>query len=85
MTSADNWETLYLYLAVTEKAINVVLVKEQSGIQYLIYYVNKALNGLESRYSSTEKLALCLVHAARHLSLWLTLSVLELTSLYAKT
>lgn len=67
LASAEVGETLYLYLAVAEETISAVLVKEKPGVQYLIYYVSKVLHGPESRYSLTEKLVLCLVHAARRL------------------
>lgn len=67
LTSLATSETLFLYLAVAEKTISVVLIKEKSRVQHPVYYVSRALNGPESRYIFVEKLALCLVHAAHRL------------------
>lgn len=60
-------ETLFLYLTVAEEAINAVLVRKESMMQHPIYYVSRDLNGLESQYTSAEKLAFFLVHVARRL------------------
>ena len=43
-------EPLLLYMAVSEDAISVVLVREESHVQYPIHYVSKRLLGVESRY-----------------------------------
>ena len=51
-------EVLYLYLAVSDKAISVVLLKEESRIQKNVYYVSEVLHGAESNYSAIEKFAL---------------------------
>ena len=58
---------LHLYFAVTEWAISSVLVQEQNQVQRPIYFVSKALQGLESRYQSLEKAALAVVFSARRL------------------
>ncbi|XP_057803119.1 uncharacterized protein LOC131018411 [Salvia miltiorrhiza] len=60
-------ETLLVYLAVSDTAVSVVLVREEDGKQSPIYYVSKSLLDAETRYSQLEKLALALVHAARKL------------------
>jgi len=51
----------------TEWAISFVLVQEQDQVQTPIYFVSKALQGLESRYQSLEKAALAVVFSARRL------------------
>lgn len=51
-------EALFLYLAIAEEAVSAVLVTEESKIQYPIYYVSRALSGLETRYTSAEKFAI---------------------------
>nr|CAN82529.1 hypothetical protein VITISV_028061 [Vitis vinifera] len=61
-------EKLYMYLAVSEWAISVVLfrcpsLKEQKPI----YYVNRALTDVETRYSKMELTALALRSAAQKL------------------
>jgi flavoprotein len=42
-------EILYLYLAVSPSAVSSALVKEDSGIQRLVYFMSKALHGAEER------------------------------------
>ncbi|XP_070016951.1 uncharacterized protein [Nicotiana sylvestris] len=60
-------ERLLSYLAVSEVAISVVLVREDQGKQYPIYYVSKSLLDAETRYPQLEKLALALIMASRKL------------------
>jgi len=55
---------LRLYFAVTVWAISSVLVQEQNQVQKPIYFVSKALQGLELRYQSLEKAALTVVFSA---------------------
>ena len=62
----DN-EILQLYLAVSQNAVNVVLVREEDKHQYPIYYVSKSLLDAETRYTSMEKLLLALVTAVKNL------------------
>ncbi|XP_016164334.1 uncharacterized protein LOC107606834 [Arachis ipaensis] len=60
-------EPLYLYLAITDEAMAVVLVREEGKIQQPIYFVSKALQEAELRYSKLEKLALALLTSSRRL------------------
>ncbi|VFQ99526.1 unnamed protein product [Cuscuta campestris] len=60
-------ETLYLYLGVTQMAVSSVLMRDD-GIQRPIYYVSKALNGAESRYTPTEKAGYALFITAKKLT-----------------
>ncbi|XP_016191775.1 uncharacterized protein LOC107632621 [Arachis ipaensis] len=60
-------ELLYLYLAITEEALAAVLVREEGKVQQPIYFVSKALQGAELRYSKLEKLALALLTSSRRL------------------
>lgn len=48
-------EMLILYLAISEYLVNVVLVREEGGSQFLIYYVRRRLLDAETRYSNMEK------------------------------
>lgn len=43
-------EELFLYLAVSEHAVSVVIVREEKGEQNTIYYVSKTLADAETRY-----------------------------------
>lgn len=56
-------EILFLYLAVTEDIVSIVLIKDANGKQ-LVYYISKSLIDVETRYSVVEKLALALITAA---------------------
>ena len=49
-------EEMFLYLAVSSMAISATLVKEEEKVQKLVYYVSRALRGVEERYPSMEKL-----------------------------
>ena len=60
-------EELYLYLAVSHAAVSAALVREEDGIQKLIYFTSCALRGVEERYPQMEKLAFALVIVARRL------------------
>ena len=60
-------ETLYVYLAVSEKALSAVLVREDRKIQKPVYYVSKILHGAELNYSVIEKFALAMITASRKL------------------
>ena len=59
-------EDLFMYLSVSEHAVNAMLLREQ-GVQQPIYYVSKTLVNTETRYLPLEKLVLALVHATRKL------------------
>jgi hypothetical protein len=49
-------EILYLYLVVSPFAVSSGLVREDSGVQKLVYFTSKALHGAEERYRWIEKL-----------------------------
>lgn len=53
-------EKLYLYLVVLAHTDNSILITIAEGIQKPIYYVSKALEDAETKYSDIEKLALAL-------------------------
>jgi len=51
-------ETMFLYLAVSESAVSGALVREEAGIQKLVYFVNKSLLDAETRYQMMAKMVL---------------------------
>ncbi|XP_011071449.1 uncharacterized protein LOC105156892 [Sesamum indicum] len=57
-------EMLHLYLAVSKNAASSELIREEEGVQNLVYYVSEMLQGAEKRYAEIEKLALELVVTA---------------------
>jgi hypothetical protein len=60
-------EVLYLYLAISPTVISAALIRENEGIQKLVYFVSKALHRAEERYLQMEKLAFALIMASRKL------------------
>ncbi|GMP96826.1 hypothetical protein CsSME_00045304 [Camellia sinensis var. sinensis] len=67
LTTPSVGDPLILYLAVSNWAVNAVLIKEELGEQRPVYYVSKAMVDAETRYIPLEKLILALVMAARKL------------------
>ncbi|GKU90690.1 hypothetical protein SLEP1_g4654 [Rubroshorea leprosula] len=61
----DEWESLHLYLGVTEEAVSSVLLREENKNQKFICYVSKVLQGAEQNYPLAEKAAFALVYTAR--------------------
>ena len=60
-------EELYLYIAVSQAAVSVALVREEERVQRLVYFISRAFRGAEERYPQMEKLAFALVMATRKL------------------
>ncbi|GKD44572.1 reverse transcriptase domain-containing protein, partial [Tanacetum coccineum] len=67
LTAPEEKEELVIYLAASKEAVSVVLMTEREAKQMPIYFVNRALRGLEVNYTSMEKLVLALVHASKRL------------------
>ena len=60
-------EVLFAYVAVASHAVNLVLVRVDSGVQMPVYYVNKSLHEVEVHYLPLEKAILVVVHVTRKL------------------
>ena len=60
-------EPLYMYLAATNKAVSVAIVRDNSRIQRPVHYTSKTMNRLETRYLPLEKAALALFITAKEL------------------
>jgi len=58
-------ETLYMYLAVLDHAVSVVLIRLDQDIQKPIFYVSKTLMEMETHYIPLEKAVLALIHVTR--------------------
>ena len=67
MSSLAADEVLYAYIAVASHAVSLVLIREDNGLQKLVYYVSKSLHEAKIRYSPLEKAILVVVHASRKL------------------
>ncbi|GJV37181.1 reverse transcriptase domain-containing protein [Tanacetum coccineum] len=64
-------EELIVYLAAAKETVSAVLMTEGEAKQMPIYFVTRALRGLEVNYTSMEKLVLALVHASNSLKRYL--------------
>lgn len=60
-------DILYLYLVISEWATSAIIVREEAGVQYPVYYTSKALLDAKTRYSEMEKWVLALVMVAKKL------------------
>lgn len=54
-------EDLYVYLAASNAAVSLVLIREDQRAQLLVYYVSHSLLLVETKYLDLEKLALALL------------------------
>ena len=57
-------EELYLYIAVSQAAVSVALVRDEEGSQRPVYFISRAFQGAKERYPRMEKLAFALITAA---------------------
>ena len=60
-------EELYLYIAVSQAAVSVALVREEEGSQRLVYFISRAFRRAEGKYPQMEKLAFAPITAAQKL------------------
>ena len=77
----DN-EVLYLYLAVFKHVVSFVLIREENGVQLLVYYVSKHLLNAEIRYSDMRKLAYALIINSRKLRPYFHTYTIHLLTVY---
>ncbi|GJY43834.1 reverse transcriptase domain-containing protein [Tanacetum coccineum] len=67
LTAPMEKEELIVYLVAAKETVIAVLMTEREAKQMPIYFVSRALKGLELNYASMEKLVLALVHASKRL------------------
>jgi ribonuclease HI len=67
LTRPEKGNTLYLYLAVSDKALSSALVQEIKGEEKPIYFVSRTFKGAEAKYQKIEKLSLAVIVTARKL------------------
>ena len=58
---------LFAYIAMASYVVSIVLVRVDSGVQMLVYFVSKSLHEADVRYLPLEKAILVVVHATRKL------------------
>uniref|UniRef100_A0A2N9FM34 RNase H type-1 domain-containing protein n=1 Tax=Fagus sylvatica TaxID=28930 RepID=A0A2N9FM34_FAGSY len=57
-------EPLFLYLAVSDRAVSAVLIRIKDTVQCPVYYASKTMTEAETRYPPLEKVGLALITAA---------------------
>ena len=67
MSSPEMDKILFAYVVVAPHAVSLVLIRVDSGLQRLVYYMSKLLHEVEVRYLPMEKAILAVVHATRKL------------------
>ena len=67
MSNPEVDEVLFAYVIVALHVVSLVLIRVDSSIQRLIYYVSKSLHEAEVHYLPLEKAILAVVHATRKL------------------
>ena len=60
-------EVLFAYIVVASHTVSLVLIRDDSGVQKPVYYVNKSLHEAEVHYLLLERAILATVHATRKL------------------
>ncbi|XP_019161181.1 PREDICTED: uncharacterized protein LOC109157795 [Ipomoea nil] len=68
LSTPQEGEPLFLYLAASPKAVSSVLVREEERTQHPVYYVSRSLNEAETRYTALEKIVYALVITVRKLA-----------------
>ncbi|XP_019157206.1 PREDICTED: uncharacterized protein LOC109153800 [Ipomoea nil] len=61
LSTPQEGEPLFLYLAASPKAVSSVLVREEERTQHPVYYVSRSLKATETRYTALEKIVYALV------------------------
>ena len=67
LSKLENEEVLYVYVAVAQHAMSLVLIHVDEGVQKPMYYINKSLQEAEVRYLYLEKAILAIIHATKKL------------------
>ena len=67
MSKPEEDEVCFAYIAVALHAVSLVLVRDEDGVQRLVYYVSKSLHEAKVHYLSLKRAILAIVHATRKL------------------
>ena len=65
MLSPNYQNDYFLYIAMAEMTIAMVLVQLEDGIEHPIYYLSRNINDMEVKYSYVEKIVLSVVQAVQ--------------------
>lgn len=61
------YKQIFGYISSSVKAVSAALIKEDEGVQKLVYYVSKRLIGTEWNYLQIKKLVLAIIIASRRI------------------
>ena len=67
MSSPEPAKPLFLYLAVSERAVSAVLIRIKDTVQYPVYYTSKTMKEAKTHYLPLKKVGLELVTTAKKL------------------
>ena len=67
MSKPEEEEVLFAYIVVASYAVSLVMIRVDSEVQKLVYYMSKSLHEAEVCYLPLEKAILAMVHATRKL------------------
>ena len=67
LSMPEKEHVLYAYIAVTNHAVSLVLVRTDFGVQKSVYYISKSLQEAETWYFPLKKAILAVIHATRKL------------------
>ena len=67
MSSSEMDDVLFAYIAAAPHDVSLVLIRVDSGVQRLVYYVRKSLYKAKVRYLPLEKVILAVVHTTHKL------------------
>lgn len=67
LSRPEKEEIMYAYIAITNHAISLVLVRINAEAQRPVYYVSKSLQEAETRYLPLERAIFAIIHATRKL------------------
>ena len=67
MSSPEEDEVLFAYIAMASHAVSLVLIWVNNGVQRPVYYASKSLHEAEVRYLPLEKAILAVMHGTRKL------------------
>lgn len=67
MCRTEPEDSLLLYVVVSDCAMSLVLIKEEETRKWPVYYVSRALTGVEKNYPKVKKVTFAIVITARKL------------------
>lgn len=67
LSSPIKREDLFLYLAISQTAFSLTLIREDFRVQRPVYYASQAFQAAEIKYPQIDKIALSLIVASRKL------------------